>query len=201
MNDKTEELRDIFLDVADEETVTESQEELRGSVTESEGADEDRLMRVIDEMRGKLEFDTDLSDEVFRQVVGLFYEGKADDEIAAELSCSEETVFRARMDLHLVRDDDPPGVTVEDTTWERIRDESGTEVGILATELELEESAVKRVRTVIDTGNRARRVSQRFRTAFEESLTDLDLTTQFAAEAHEDGLDDATEDAEVDVQF
>jgi hypothetical protein len=201
MNEKTEELRDIFLDVADEETVTESQEEGRGSVTDAGGTDEDRLAAVIDEMQTKFEFETELSDSALRQLVEQFYEGWGDDEIASELSCSGAEVFRARMDLHLVRDEDPPGATVEDAIWERIRDEADTDAETLATELDLAQSTVERVRTVIDAGNRARRVSQRFRTAFEESLTDVDLTTQFAANAHEDGLDDATEDAEVDVQF
>jgi hypothetical protein len=201
MDDKTEELRDIFLDVADEETVTESQKELRGSVTESGKSDDDRLATIIDEMREKFTFETDLSESSLQQLVEQFYEGNGDEEIASELSCSENEVFRARMDLHLVREEDPPGASVDETTWERIHDEQDTDATTLAEKLELAESTVERIRAVIESRNRARRVSQRFRTAFEGSLTDADLTNQFAVETHEDGLDDATEDAEVDVEF
>ena len=40
MDEKTEELRDLFLDVADDGTVTESQEETPGSLTEERPEDE-----------------------------------------------------------------------------------------------------------------------------------------------------------------
>jgi len=48
MDEKTEELRDIFIDVTDEDTVTESQEETRGSLIDREGI-RDRLEGVVDE--------------------------------------------------------------------------------------------------------------------------------------------------------
>jgi len=200
MNDKTEELRDIFLDVTDEETVTESQEELRGSVAGSEGSGE-RLGDVIGEMHEKFAFETALSTEQLERLVRLFYDDYDDEEVGEELSISPETVFRARMDLHLVRNDDPPGATVDEETWETARTQPDADAAALAEQTGLDGDTAERVRAVIAANNRSRRVSHRFRTAFEESVTDAELTEQFAAETDRDGLDDATEDAEVDVDF
>lgn len=201
MDEKTSELRDIFLDVSDEETVTESQEEARGSVADTGETDDERLVATIDEMREKFEFETALSTEQLQQVVEGFYDGEDDDSVATTLSVSPETVFDARMDLHLVRDDDPPGVTAEEETWEQLRTETETATAELADELGLSQSDITRLRAVIRANDRSRRVSNRFRTTFEECLTDVDLSTQLAAETQRDGLDEATEGAEVDVDF
>lgn len=200
MNEKTEELRDIFMDVTEEETVTESQEELRGSVTEG-GQSAESVVPVIEEMREKFTFETDLADDTLESVVRSFYDDHDDSEIGTELSCSATTVFEARMDLHLVRDEDPPGVEADEQVWETIRDTSEADVSTLAADLGLDETAVDRLQAVVRARNRSRRVSHRFRTAFEERLTDIDLKHQLAADTHRDGLDDATEDAEVDVDF
>lgn len=201
MDNKTEELRDIFLDVADEETVTESQEADRGSLTGDERPVAQRLQSVVDEMREKFAFTADLSDEEYCDLVGHFYDGADDAEMAEALSCSADEVFEARLDLHLVREDDPPG-DVGESDLETIRDRPADEPPAeIAAELDLDRTAVGRARAVIDAENRSRRVSQRFRTAFEETLTDADLTVQLTEEAHDDGLDDATEGAEVDVDF
>jgi len=200
MDNKTEELRDIFLDVADEETVTESQEAERGSLTGDDRPADERLRSVVEEMREKFAFTADLADEEYCELVGLFYDGADDDGMADALSRSADEVFAARLDLHLVRDDDPPGDVEVDL--EAIRDRPADEPPAeTAGALGLDVSAVERARAVIETENRSRRVSQRFRTAFEETLTDADLSFQLTEEAHDDGLDDATEGAEVDVDF
>lgn len=200
MDNKTEELRDIFLDVADEETVTESQEAERGSLTGDDRPADERLRSVVEEMREKFAFTADLADEEYCDLVRLFYDGADDDGMADALSRSADEVFAARLDLHLVRDDDPPGDVEVDL--EAIRDRPADEPPAeTAGALGLDVSAVERARAVIETENRSRRVSQRFRTAFEETLTDADLSFQLTEEAHDDGLDDATEGAEVDVEF
>jgi len=201
MDEKTEELRDIFMDVTDSEEVTESQEELRGSVADSDEFDEDRLAATLAEMREKFEFETDLDDETLTRLVVRFYEGDDDETIATPLSLSPETVFRARMDLHLVRDDDPPGVSATETVWEAVRDRPDESAAALAAECDDETAEIEELPAVARAEARARRVSQRFRTTFEECLTDVELSTQLAAETQRDGLDDATEDAEVDVEF
>jgi len=200
MDNKTEELRDIFLDVADEETVTESQEAERGSLPGDDRPADERLRSVVEEMREKFAFTADLADEEYCDLVRLFYDGADDDGMADALSRSADEVFEARLDLHLVRDDDPPGDV--DADLEAIRDRDADEPPAeTADALGLDVAAVERARAVIEADNRSRRVSQRFRTAFEEILTDADLTVQLTGETQDDGLDGATEGAEVDVDF
>lgn len=196
MDDKTEQLRDIFVEVADDETVTESQEESRGSLTQDRSVDE-RLRGVIEQLRDRFAFETDWSVPEYQQLVRQFYDGQDDATIADDRPV--EAVFSARMDLHLVHDDDPPGI--DESTLATIRERQGDDVESIETALGLDGTAVERALAVIETRNRARRVSHRFTTAFEEILTDADLSIQFAADAHEDGLEDATEGAEVDVDF
>ena len=58
MNEKTEELRDIFTDVTDgEDTITESQEDTRGSLERDERSDEERLRSVVQQMRERYAFE------------------------------------------------------------------------------------------------------------------------------------------------
>jgi len=203
MDEKTEELRAIFLDVADEETVTRSQEEGRGSLTGDGDSVDERLRSVIERMHEKFAFGTALSEGELCRVVRLFYDERDDGEIADELGVTRDAVFRARMDLHLLRDEDPPEVDAPPEVRSAVRErcEAGEDPSAVARERDVDGETVDRLRTVVRTRDRARRVSYRFRTAFEEILTDADLTVQFAADAHEDGLEEATEDAETDVQF
>jgi hypothetical protein len=197
MDEKTEELRDIFLSVSDEETVTESQTDERGSLTDEGGSVEDRLQDVIDQLREKHGFETDLDDESRRELVQLFYDDRSDEELAAALDVGEETAVRARLELHLLREDEPD---VDEDALDRLR-EDDAEPEAVAAETGLDVATIERAAAVVAARERSRRASHRFRTAFEEVLTDADLMDQFAADAHDDGLDDATEGAEVDVEF
>ena len=194
MDEKTEELRDIFLSVSDEESVTESQSEDRGSLLTEQRGD---LGVVIEQLREKFGFEVSLSDETRERLVENFYDGADDEELAATLDLDTETVFRARMDLHLLREDEP---ALDDETVDQIR-ASDDDADDLAAELGLSADDVGRCRAVLDARERSRRVSQRFRTAYEERLTDTELTDHLAADATEDGLDGATEGAETEVDF
>jgi len=60
MDEKTERLRELFVDIAGEETVTESQTEDRGSLLGDSGGD---LGEVIEQLREKFGFELSLSDE------------------------------------------------------------------------------------------------------------------------------------------
>lgn len=199
MDDKTEQLRDIFVDVTDGETVTETQENDRGSLVADEGPVDKRLLSVIGQLRGKFDRQTSLDDEQYCRLVRGFYTGDDDETIAATLGCAPATVFQARMDLHLVRESDLPDGELE-SALRAGRGDSET-VAELAAAFGREEAAVARAREAVAAVDRSRRVSQRFRTAFEEVLTDADLSVQFTAGAHEDGLEDATDGAEVDVEL
>ncbi len=64
MDEKTAELRDIFVDDAGEEAVTETQEASRGSLADTDEASvTDRLGDVVARMRERYEFQTELADE------------------------------------------------------------------------------------------------------------------------------------------
>lgn len=203
MNDKTEQLRDIFLDVADDDSVTESQQEGPGSLVGGERSPE-QVRSVLARMRETFDLGTELDDETLWHLVRLFYTGVDDAAIGDEIGCSADTVFRARMDLHLVRDEDLPGERLA----RRLREaESAPDsldaatVSRLADRFDTGERAVERAGAAVAAVDRSRRVSHRYRTAFEESLTDIDLTLQLTDRAREDGLKGATADAEVGVEF
>lgn len=197
MDEKTEELRDIFMDVTEEETVTESQVEQRGSLLRQESVD-DRLCEVVERMREQFAFSTALDTDALCTIIKEFYDGESDEAIATILRVPREMVVDARMDLHLVRDADTAPVDVS-TLQDRL--EVGETVEAIATGLDAEPVAVKRAARALDASERARRVSQRYRTEFEEILTDADIAVRLTADIQEDGLDDATEGLEVDVEF
>jgi hypothetical protein len=104
------------------------------------------------------------------------------------------------MDLHLTRETELEELSVNPDAV-RDRHTEGITTEQLADEHGLAETTAERALALVDTQQRARRVSYRFRTAFEETLTDADMTVQLVSDAHEDGLEEATEDAEVDVEF
>ncbi|EMA03794.1 hypothetical protein SAMN05443574_102389 [Haloarcula vallismortis] len=194
MDEKTEELRDIFMDVSGEEAVTESQEASRGSLT---GTDEagvvDRLGDVIERMRERYEFRTELADDNLVTVVRLFYEGSDDATIAAEIDADEPDVVEARLDLHLLREEDTEAPFDLPAFRRRVAD-SDPSAAELAAEFDIDESRAAHYRRVVAAQGAARRVSHRFQSEFEDVLTDAGLSTQHAAALREDGLDEATED-------
>lgn len=201
MDEKTEELRDIFVDVAGEGTVTESQEETPGSLATDEERVDERIAAVIDRLSDRFAFDVDLDRSALVAVVRRFYDGDDDETVAAALDVSPDDVFRARMALHLFRDDDadaPFDLTA-------LRDRPDADPETLATDLDVSVEQVRRYRRVLDARTEARQVSQRFRSEFEDALADAGLSTMTES-MREDGLTEATEDIDsleddADVSF
>jgi hypothetical protein len=171
VNDKTAELRDIFLDTTGEETVTERQAERRGSLVDvDDPADVDeRLRGLVGTMRERYDFATDLGPDAYVRLIRAYYDGDDDDALAEALDVDAETVRQARLDCHLVRDAD--------------RDDDA-----------VRERAVAADRA-------STRANDRFRDAFAELLTDDDLSDRLATDSREDGLREATEDIETDVSL
>jgi hypothetical protein len=199
MDEKTEQLRDIFMDVTDEETVTETQEDDRGSLTDRERRDVDeQLESVIAKMRERYAFETGLSDGALCRVVRGFYRGDDDAEIAALLDVDPETVFGARMDLHLLRERDADAPFDLAALREKLADGTVVEA---ADALETDREIVERYRRVVEARAATLAVSDRFRTEFEDVLTDAGLSTRLTESIQEDGLEEATEDMETDVSF
>ncbi|MCL7416239.1 MAG: hypothetical protein M8354_00160 [Halalkalicoccus sp.] len=197
MDEKTEELRDLFLDVADDGTVTEPQEETPGSLTDEQPEDE-RLDDVIERMRERYAFETDWDDGTYRRLVRGFFDEESDADLAEELEVDEESVTRARMDLHLLRESD----TEFPFELRKLRQLRNAEEEVdLAEELEADEATLERAICVIETQDEARTANDRFRDEFEEIVTDGDLSTQLARDAREDGLEEATEGMENDLSM
>ena len=199
MDDKTEELRDIFMDISEEETVTESQAEQRGSIVETsdDEADRERLEGVVASLRDRYDFVTDFETATYVRLVRAFYDGESDEAIAEELSVPVGDVFRARMDLHLLRrvDTDAPFEICE----LRRRPEASDDA--LAAEFGVDETTVRRCRHVVAAEDAARAANHRYQTEFDEILTDAALSGHFTDQITEDGLDEAAEDIETDVSF
>jgi len=199
MEKKTEELRDIFMDVTDEETVTETQEETHGSLG-SEADVEQQLLDAVAEMRDALTFETDLSDDEYVAVVRGFYAGDSDADIAADLDdVAPSAVAAARVDLHLFRDAD----TDAPFDIAELRDllEAGASVDDCAADLDADEATVRRFRRVVEAQDAARTVNHRFTDEFENVLRDREISGRMTENVQQDGLDDATEGMETNVSF
>ena len=196
MNEKTEELRDIFTNVTDgEETVTESQENTRGSLERDERSDEERLRRVVQQLRERYAFETPLSDDELITVARGFYDDRSDAELADELGVDEVEVFEARLSLHLIAEDDADEVDLA-----AIRDREEADA-TLADEYDVSESQIRRSRRVAEAETQSRTANDRYRDEFDSILADADITERMATDVREDGLEDATEGMETDVDF
>ncbi|WP_336134974.1 conditioned medium-induced protein 4 [Natronomonas amylolytica] len=198
MDEKTEELRELFVEVTDEETVTERQAEPRGSIADDD-PDHERLGDIVSRMREAFDFDTSLSDAELVTVVEGFYGGDSDTKIAEELDVSRKTVRRARLDLHLVREQDADAPFDLADLRGLLHDDAST--SDIAEELDVSPSTVRRYRRVVRAREEARRVSDRFRSEFEDVFTEADLTARLTTDITEDGLEDATDGMETNVSF
>lgn len=199
MDEKTEELRDIFIDVADDETITESQADTHGSLSSETEVDE-RLHEAVTDMRDSLEFDTDLDDDELADVVKQFYAGESDAKIAENFEdVDAEAIARTRFDLHLLREADTD-VPFDVDRLRELRETDATP-GELAEELGADRATVRRCARALDTRDEIRRVNDRYRAEFENALRDRELSERLTSTVHEDGLDEATEGQETDIDF
>lgn len=198
MDEKTETLRNIFMEVAEDETVTERQQESPGTLT-GERPREERLDEVIEEMRGKYAFDTELSNEQLRTIASEFYDDQGDATIADELGVSPETIRNARFELHLLRDSDGDGpVSGDDLRAALDADESAQS---LANAFDCDCETVETQLAVERTKREMRRENYRFRDRFDELLGDGDVAEHMPDDVTEDGLQEATEGLEVETGF
>jgi hypothetical protein len=198
MDEKTEELRDLFLDVAEEDTVTEQQEETPGSLTDERPVDE-RLTAVIERMIEDYDFDTDWSVEEYRRLVRAFFGGEDEEDLTGAFDADEEEVFRARMDLHLLREEDAEFSFELRELRERLA--GGSTLDDVADEFDVDEETVRRARRVQRAREEARTANDRYRDEFEELVADGDLSNRLAHDAREDGLREATEGMENELEM
>jgi hypothetical protein len=200
MDEKTEELRDIFIDVADSETVTESQEDSRGSLTD-DGEVKTRLLELIADMRDRYGFRTDLSDQQLCELANQYFEGVTDADLAREFDIDRRAAFRARLDLHLFRDRDTDAPFDMAAFRQQVTSSQEVPTSELATTFDVSESTARRYRRVVEARDESRRANDRYRDEFAELLADADISGALTHDAREDGLDDATDGMETDVSF
>jgi len=201
MDEQTEELRDLFVETTGEEEITENQEENRGDLADAVTAEdaEQRVRELIGRMRERYAFRSGLDDDALCRIVTGVYADERDADIADELDTDEETVFLARMDLHLVRETD------RDTPFPlgglRELIVAGVSLDERAKHLDADTDAVEHYSQVVEADRRSTRANDRFTDEFAELLTDADLRESHAADARESGLEEAAEDIETNTQL
>lgn len=196
--DKTAELREVFKEVTDADTVTETQTETRGSIADR-GEPTERLAELIATMRDRYGFSTDLPDEAYRRVARGFYDDESDGDVAADLDVSRGVVYRARLDLHLVREADTDAPFDLDAFREALQEDPAT--ADLADAFDVGESTARRYRRAVTARQESRQANDRYRDEFDEILGEADLSGRLTEDAQQDGLDDATDGMETDVSF
>ncbi|WP_435158897.1 response regulator receiver protein [Haladaptatus sp. DFWS20] len=187
--EKTEQLREIFLDVADDSTVTENQEETPGTLGDNSGPTE-ALQPIIREMKQKYGFRTSLEIDELATLVQLFYDEYSDTAIARELgnASRDKTVTRARIHLQLLRETDFDAPF--DLDQLRGLREEETSLETIAETLDVSKSTVGRYCRILDAEQAAAAVDHRYQHQFEAALTDSG-TDQSIRESLDSGLDDA----------
>jgi len=196
MDDEMAALRDLFLDVAEGETVTESGAPKRGALLNLPTV-RDRLAEIVTELAEADELTTDLDPDHLPDLVIAVYDGASDDAIAAELDADLETVARARLDCGLVRAADldvPDSEALEECLSDGGPAACADRLGLDPVDVERYARATD---TVAERGEGSRSVAERIERAF----ADADLSAHRTAGVREDGLREAAEDIETDVKF
>jgi hypothetical protein len=204
MGERTDELRDLFESVTGTTEVTERQRRSRGTLSpdrETRAA----LAAEIEQMQAELAFDSTLPVPALTTLLEAFYDGQDDEAIAEtvteahDVTLDATTVATARLDLHLVRDDERPPDPLEADL--AALSDGETDVASVAAAHDVASETVERWLAVRETMAERRRVADRYRQAVESQLADRDLAERLTASLEETGLDGAVADQEVDVDM
>jgi hypothetical protein len=201
MDDRTEELKELFVQTTGEESVTEDQQEGPGDLSDDVAAADatERVQELIARMRERYAFESGFDDETLTELVVGFHADESDGDLADQLGTDEETVFTARMDLHLIREADRdapfPFKQLRELVVENVPLEAR------ADRLESKAETVEHYSQVAAAELRSTRANHRFVDEFAELLTDTELTDSHAATARDDGLQEAAEDIETNTQL
>jgi hypothetical protein len=227
MDEKTADLRDLFVDATGSESVTERQDADRGTLVDRDDeAVDDAVRDLVAAMRDRYGFSTPLDDAAYALVARGRFDGADDAAVATAIrdalaereegdgeidpdGVDAETVRKARFDLHLVRESDrevdADGGDDGDAPFayadlKRLT-AAGNSIVECAEKLDAAPDTVARYAAVARTDIASTRANDRFRDAFRDLLTDADIEGSLASDAREDGLRDATEDIETDVSL
>ncbi|WP_144799630.1 hypothetical protein [Halorubrum depositum] len=228
MDEKTAELRDIFVETTGSDTVTERQAESPGTLTDrDEAAVAERVRELVAAMRERYDFSTPLDDATYVRIARGRFELEDDAAIVAALAEGDDagalggdegdedggddpepvdvdpdTVRDARFDLHLVREADR---AVDDAPFDYADLKSltaeGSSIVDCAQALDADPDAVAKYARVARVDLTSTRANDRFRDELRDLLTDAEIEGNHAETAREDGLREATEDIETDVSL
>ena len=221
MDEKTAELRDIFVETTGSDTVTERQAESPGTLTDrDEAAVRERVRELVAAMRERYDFSTALDDATYARIARARFEldddaaiaaalaagddagGESDDDAPEPVAVDADAVRDARFDLHLVREADRD---VDDAPFEYADVKSltaeGRSIVDCAEALDADPDAVAKYARVARVDLTATRANDRFRDEFRDLLTDAEIEGNHAESAREDGLKEATEDIETNVSL
>ncbi len=204
MGERTDELRDLFESVTGTTEVTERQRRPRGTLS-ADRETRAALAAEIEQMQGELGFEIDLPVPALTTLLEGFYDGQDDAAIAEtvteahDVTLDRAAVVRARLDLHLVRNEERPPSAAEADLGALAREE--TDVESVAGAHDVAPETVERWLAVRETMAERRRVADRYRQAFESQLADRDLAERLTASLEETGLDGAVADQEVDLDM
>lgn len=226
MDEKTADLRDLFVEATGSESVTERQDAARGTLLDADEESDDAAARdLVAAMRQRYGFSTDLDDDAYVLVARGRFDA-SDEAVATALrdalseredagidpdAVDTETVRDARLDLHLVRESDREvggnGADADSADAEFAYADlkrltgAGNSIVECAEELGAPPDRVARYAAVARTDIASTRANDRFRDAFRGLFTDDDIGEALASDAREDGLREATEDIETDVSL
>ncbi|KDS91477.1 hypothetical protein FK85_01695 [Halorubrum saccharovorum] len=203
MDEKTSDLRDIFVETTGSETVTERQAESRGTLTDrDEAAIDERVRELVAAMRERYDFSTDLDDATYARIARGRFEEEDDESIATALVVDPATVRDARLDLHLVREADREvdGAAFEYDDLKQLTAE-GRSIPECAEALDANPDVVAKYARVARVDLTSTRANDRFRDEFRDLLTDAEIEGSHAETARDDGLEAATEDMETNVSL
>ena len=222
MDEKTSELRDLFVETTGSDTVTERQAASPGSLTDrDEAAVDEQVRELVAAMRERYDFSTDLDDATYARIARGRFEEDDDEAIAAAVSAAADdetaadeatpdapadvdaaTVRDARLSLHLVcdRDRDTGDVPFEYAEIKRLT-AAGRSIVDCADALDADPDTVAKYARVARVDLTSTRANDRFRDGFRDLITDAEIEGSHAETARNDGLEAATEDMETDTNL
>lgn len=187
MTNKTEELRKIFLDVSEEHTLTEEQENGTGNLVVEQ--DELPLIAEIQEILGEQGIDTRFPPDEISTIVKRYFKGDSDTGIARKLGNSslDKSVRRLRIKLHLFRERDFNAPFELKRLESLLADHPDWSHREYADELECGATTISTYKQVIECRQEADRMENTFKDRLQKAIQDGDHPSIHI----DDGLDDA----------
>jgi len=226
MDEKTSDLRDLFVETTGSGTVTERQAESRGTLTDRDDAViDERVRELVAAMRERYDFSTDLDDATYARIARGRFEKDDDEAVATALDEKREADGDdERSEAGLARKPHPSSTRdrprravrppprpreadreVDDDAFDyadlkRLTAE-GRSIVECADALDADPDAVAKYARVARVDLTSTRANDRFRDEFRDLLTDADIEGSHAETARNDGLEEATKDMETDTNL